>query len=383
MKADGWGDDWSVGTLIDGVAAVALTFAIARYGLGALFGMLPWLLVRDRARRWPWGAFAIAALALGLAIALGVADLGELSHALCAAAVQAFVWVHASGRAAWFWGALTLVGLVSTVVPLLAAVATVPLDVAGAAESWWQHWHWWALATVGCGAIWIVLRFPRKEPSRQDSWPGSHPTGAVLRTAEVAQRLAAGREGEARVRALFLAELPTGTWVLNNLLVPGLMGDIDLLVVGANGVFLPEIKTWVGTITCASDGRSWSRVKAGRKELLPDPAAQTQRAIRALRQYLERADPGLCSRTQLWIHGLIVFAHPRSSVDGKYSPVPALSPEGAVTAIVHAVPRRLLSRAEQERIVDLMAAAQPSAELEGYTRGLRNVGGSRWVAMES
>ena len=59
MKADGWGDDWSVGTLIDGVAAVALTFAIARYGLGALFGMLPWLLVRDRARRWPWGAFAL------------------------------------------------------------------------------------------------------------------------------------------------------------------------------------------------------------------------------------------------------------------------------------------------------------------------------------
>jgi hypothetical protein len=32
-----------------------------------------------------------------------------------------------------------------------------------------------------------------------------------------------------------------------------------------------------------------------------------------------------------------VFAHPRSSVDGAYSPVPALSPEDAVTAIVQAV----------------------------------------------
>ena len=82
MRGDGWRDGWSLGTLIDGLAAVALTFAIARYGLGALFGMLPWLLVRDRARRWPWGAFAIAALALGLTIAIGVADLGELSHAL-------------------------------------------------------------------------------------------------------------------------------------------------------------------------------------------------------------------------------------------------------------------------------------------------------------
>ena len=61
------------------------------------------------------------------------------------------------------------------------------------------------------------------------------------------------------------------------------------------------------------------------------------------------------------------------------SPVPALSPEDAVTAIVQAEPPRPLSRADQERIVDLMAAAQPSNELEGYTRGLRNVGGSRWV----
>jgi hypothetical protein len=383
MRGDGWRDQWSVGALIDGVVAFALTFAIARYGLGALFGMLPWLLVRDRARPWPWGAFAIAALALGLAIAIGVADLGELSYALWAAAVQAFVWVHASGRAGWFWGGLTLVGLVSTVVPLLAAVATVPLDVAGATDSWWQQWHWWALATVGCGAIWILFRFPSREPSRQDPWLESHSTGAVLQTTEVAQRLAAGREGEARVRALFLTKLPTGTWVLNNLLVPGLMGDIDLLVVGASGVFLPEIKTWAGAITCASDGRSWSRVRAGRKELLPDPAAQTQRAIHALRHYLERADPVLCSRTQLWIHGLIVFAHPRSSVEGAFSPVPALSPEDAVTAIVQAVPPRPLSRAEQERIVDLMAATQPGNELEGYTRGLRNVGGSRWVAAQS
>jgi len=117
--------------------------------------------------------------------------------------------------------------------------------------------------------------------------------------------------------------------------------------------------------------------------MMPDPAAQTQRAIHALPTYLERADPGLCRRTEFWIHGLIVFAHPRSSVEGAFSPVPALLPEDAVTAIVQAVPPRPLSRAEQERIVDLMAAAQPSNELEGFTRGLRNVGRSRAMATES
>src|SRR5262249_10874824 len=74
-------------------------FAVARYGLSAVFGLLLWLAVRDRARPWPWGAFTIAALMVGLAIAVGVAELGELSHALWAAAIQLFVWVHASGRA--------------------------------------------------------------------------------------------------------------------------------------------------------------------------------------------------------------------------------------------------------------------------------------------
>ena len=139
-----------------------------------------------------------------------------------------------------------LVGLVCAVAPLLGDVAATPLDLRGAAESWWQQWHWWALATLGCGAIWLVLRFPSKESSRQDSWPESHSPGAVLQTAGVVERVAAGQGGEARVRALFLAELPTGTWVLNNLLLPGLMGDIDLLVVGANGVFLQRSKPGLG-----------------------------------------------------------------------------------------------------------------------------------------
>ena len=63
--------------------------------------------------------------------------------------------------------------------------------------------------------------------------------------------------------------------------------------------------------------------------------------------------------------------------------MPALSPEDAVTAIEQAVLPRPLSRAEQERIVDLMAAVQPTNEVVGYTRGLRNVGGARWVAAQS
>src|SRR5438128_6786509 len=82
VRSDGWGNEWSLGTVMDWIVAFGLTFAMAHYGLGVVFGMLPWLMVRDRARPWPWGAFGIAALMLGLAIATGVAELGDLSHAL-------------------------------------------------------------------------------------------------------------------------------------------------------------------------------------------------------------------------------------------------------------------------------------------------------------
>jgi hypothetical protein len=58
----------------------------------------------------------------------------------------------------------------------------------------------------------------------------------------------------------------------------------------------------------------------------PDPAAQTQPEIRTLRRYLELADPELSRRIKLRLLGTLVFAHPRASVDGRQSFVPAFGP---------------------------------------------------------
>jgi hypothetical protein len=47
-------------SVLDWLAAFVLTFATARYGLVAVYGMVPWLLVRDRQQPWPWGSFVAA-----------------------------------------------------------------------------------------------------------------------------------------------------------------------------------------------------------------------------------------------------------------------------------------------------------------------------------
>ncbi len=92
MSSDGWGNEWSLRTVMDWVVAFGLTIAIAlllRATAWVRFSACSrgfWL--ADRARPWPWGAFGIAALTLGLAIAPGVTELGDLSHALWAAAIQ-------------------------------------------------------------------------------------------------------------------------------------------------------------------------------------------------------------------------------------------------------------------------------------------------------
>jgi Nuclease-related domain len=218
--------------------------------------------------------------------------------------VQAVIWIHAGGWARWFWGGLTAIGAVWVGAGPIAAWVSAGLDLGAAVSPWWDGWHWPVIAALGCGVVWVLTFSGYVEPTIHGGFTLS---AAGVDVAALQRRLAVGLAGEARVRALFLEELPEGMWVLNNLRLPGLGGDIDLLVVGANGVFLPEVKTWSGAISCAPDGRTWSRVRAGRWELLPNPAAQTQGEIRALRRYLESADPQLCRRTQLWIEGLIVF----------------------------------------------------------------------------
>ena len=302
--------------VLDAVIAVSVTFGVARYGLGAVFVVLPWLLCRSSKRTWPWGRFAVAALALSAAIAVGVAGFGDFGRAAWAAAIQAFIWVHVTGRGTWLWGGLGSLGLVLSGFALIWQFLANPSELAAASASWWQAWHSWLLAALACGSIWLLLRFP----SKNRPFPGS--------SLALAERVAVGRGGEWRVRVLLLDGLPADTWVLSNVHVPGFMGDADLLVIGSSGLFLIEVKSWSGQITCGRDGKSWRRITtAGRLETLSDPGAQVRRTIRALRAYLETADAMLCMRTELWIEGLAVFAHPRARVDGRSCPVPVLISE--------------------------------------------------------
>jgi hypothetical protein len=83
------------------------------------------------------------------------------------------------------------------------------------------------------------------------------PQSQGVNWAAIDAREAIGAEGELRIRELLLDRLPAGMLILNNLELPELAGDIDLLVVGSTGLFVAEVKAWSGAISCSPDGRTW------------------------------------------------------------------------------------------------------------------------------
>jgi hypothetical protein len=190
---------------------------------------------------------------------------------VCAARVLSVLWPRAVGWGHLFWGGLAVLGLVGTGAMLVASLET-GLDPGNAVEVWWSSgWGPMALAAVACGVVAIIVRrVSRRGPAGHDSseaqaasqsWPAPGGVGAAgppgLSWAAIDAQEAAGREGELRIRELLLDRLPAGMLILNNLELPGLGGNVDLLIVGGTGLYLAEVKAWSGAISCSPDGRRW------------------------------------------------------------------------------------------------------------------------------
>jgi hypothetical protein len=171
----------------------------------------------------------------------------------------------------------------------------------------------------------------------------------------------AGRKGELQVSATLQRDLPDGYVVLNGLLLPHSAGDIDHLVLGPTGVFLLETKTMAGLIGCDADG-TWRRIRTGRggtpyDAYIGDPTTQVERNIRSVRETIETRANRLARATQVWIEGLIVFAHPDVELRAVRSRVPAARLVDVASMITSHVPRRPLHAREVDQLASTLLGA--------------------------
>jgi hypothetical protein len=220
------------------------------------------------------------------------------------------------------------------------------------------------LCVVGVVVIFAATLMPARAPQDEhgspagSSWTSVSPDVAVRPpwTRATSGALVAGQQAETAMRDLLLAGLPAGTWVLSGLTLPSLGGDIDLLVVGALGAVVLEVKYWAGRIVCGPSGHAWTRTRRGLVEALSDPARQLEGELRGLTGFWHRQGCAVASA----VGGLLVFAHPRCELEVAASPVAAVRPRRALNILLGCQAQPLLSEAEQSRLVALVVAAQPS-----------------------
>jgi hypothetical protein len=114
-------------------------------------------------------------------------------------------------------------------------------------------------------------------------------------------RFRSGIAGEQDVTAL-LGRLPDGYVVVNDVVLPGMRGNIDHVVFGPCGIVVIETKRYRGVVACRH-GR-WSQ--NGRP--IPSVGKQVDHAAVALREFLCREHPEL--RILRWIDSVVVLTHP-------------------------------------------------------------------------
>lgn len=109
-----------------------------------------------------------------------------------------------------------------------------------------------------------------------------------------------------------LANLPAHYIVFNNLVVPtghGGTRELDLVVLGRNGLFVIEAKHLRGEISGAESDHEWRQVKRSRRSgtafttRVRNPVTQVRSATRVLHRYL--AARGI----NVWAQGVVVFTH--------------------------------------------------------------------------
>ena len=115
-----------------------------------------------------------------------------------------------------------------------------------------------------------------------------------------------GREGEDKVVDVMREALDGSCCVFRNCVLPGEKGDIDIVLVSPQGVFVFEVKAYNGKYENEQD--DWFFYKGKKRKILRDnPTRQSKRNAARLADYL---DADFCrNKERKWISPIVVMAN--------------------------------------------------------------------------
>ena len=161
-----------------------------------------------------------------------------------------------------------------------------------------------------------------------------------------------GVRGEILASKIIQSVLQYGDHLLTNVRVEfeGKEAELDNVVVNQYGVFIIEVKNYVGQIVGDEDDYEWIKYKmtdAGNvyEKTVKNPIKQVKRQIYILARYLEE------SELRVWIRGYAILLQGNSPVKSEYM----LSNKADIERVIHTADRKMIDVDTVQRISDLLS----------------------------
>ncbi|AGA60043.1 nuclease-like protein (plasmid) [Thermobacillus composti KWC4] len=127
--------------------------------------------------------------------------------------------------------------------------------------------------------------------------------------------------------------------------------QVSQIIVNKNGIFLIVDKTRSGHIIGREDDEKWEQVRSGAsgdiiKKTMKNPIREVKFQIYLLSRKLKELDCGV------WIQGIIVFSHPRVSLEVTTSEIPVIKKDQLYDYIATYRPRRPIDPGRLKKIND-------------------------------
>ncbi len=178
------------------------------------------------------------------------------------------------------------------IMPVLPSITILYLKfVAGTVENFFFHALFFVVIVVMFGYIihWNPFNLDKKE----------------------AEMINHGVQGERFLTTMLVKYLPKDYYVLRNIVIssPTSKAEIDIIVVGETGVFIVEIKNWVGEIKGDLYDQNWTQTKRrgyrypkAYHSTLHNPVKQVKRQLRYLIDYLKN------NSVNSWVEASVFFS---------------------------------------------------------------------------
>ena len=161
----------------------------------------------------------------------------------------------------------------------------------------------------------------------------------------------AGRKGEEAATNIIRQVLHADDLLFTNVSISydGKPTELDNVVVNSYGVFIIEVKNYVGRIVGNEDDYEWQKYKmtdAGNvyEKTVKNPIKQVKRQIYILAHYLEYYGP------RVWVNGYAILLHGNCPVDSEY----VLSSIEDIDRVIHTPGRTRLNKETISKIAELL-----------------------------